>query len=262
MTTPDFFSLTASTAWPGVWPGALRMRTLPSPNTSWSPSISRVVAVLTALHALGSTPKGVGVAGVVEVEVREREVGHVGGRHTDGLQLVDQRRLDAQLERAYASAVLVLGQLVAEAGVPEQRAHRVADQVAGDGERAGLAIVFAGVGEDPHVQHVHMPALDGVEADRADGAFGPGGSGGDGKQQRGCEDEKASLPGHRTFPAGGERRSLLQQMTRVQRGFTQRSEMARVVRPMRRPPTAGNACEPTRKMRVTASASLAAACRD
>src|SRR6266446_1074705 len=62
MTTPDFLSLTSSTPWPGVWPGVLRIRTLPSPNTSWSPSIICVFAVLLAAKLSGATPSGVGVA--------------------------------------------------------------------------------------------------------------------------------------------------------------------------------------------------------
>src|SRR6267143_2295628 len=154
----------------------------------------------------GRGAEGVGIAGVVEMEMRDREVGDVGRRNLDALQLVDQRLYDGELEAAEVDAGLVLSQLDAETGVPEKRPLRVADQVARNGQRARMAIVLAGVGEGAQVLHVDPAALDRIQTDILDWVGGQRRSrrDSDHQEQRGCEDLQGVSPRHRTAPGFGE----------------------------------------------------------
>src|SRR5258708_36712671 len=85
----------------------------------------------------------IGVPGVIEVEMRERDVSHVRRGEAQGLQLLRERHPHAQADAARAlDAVLAFRELVAEAGVPQQRPLGVADQAAGTGDVSGFAVLF------------------------------------------------------------------------------------------------------------------------
>ena len=107
-------------------------------------------------------------------------MGHVRRGEAQGLQLLGERHRHAQANAACKlDAVLAFRELVAEARIPQQRALGVADQEAGNGDAAGLAVVFSGVREKTHVLEFRATAVERVKADLVDGL----------RRRRGCCDD-------------------------------------------------------------------------
>src|SRR5207245_7376249 len=105
-----------------------------------------------------------GVACVIEMKMRERDIADIGRRDTYRLELIDQRCLLTQMQRPVfdIDAILGRGDLIPESGIPQQNALRVADQEARRSEIAGFAVVFTGVRKWCQILKLEEAAVDGI----------------------------------------------------------------------------------------------------
>ena len=185
---PRFASFTATTWCPGVWPGVAITTTEPSPKTSKS-SLFRIfvfgvaqrrvrrrlddalravrehVVALGLLHDPGRVRELVGVARVVRVKVRQREVRDVARRVTRGGEL-RQHRLRRRHDAFDDGAAVALEVAIRNrAGVEHQRAARMHDQIRHVHE-IDLLQLFAPEVEQRRVEAVDRAVLEDVDARR------------------------------------------------------------------------------------------------